>query len=194
MSIQLIILILLIFLLLFFLIFNPGRRRAPLLIFVILLFLLFLSILSTPGKQNSPCDQEEILGNAALTFWGSDKSSTCSRNKVRRNSALSTVGLPGRQKPVEPYDRGLVELPEEFRSEEQWKGLISEPLDQGNSDSCWAYSATSTLSDRIRIATRGKVLRDDYILPSSIESNNIPPPTLYQRLTGVLAPSQVGAE
>ena len=49
-------------------------------------------------------------------------------------------------------------LPKSFDCRERWPGLISAPLNQGRCGSCWAFSTTTSASDRLRIATNGKVL------------------------------------
>lgn len=45
-----------------------------------------------------------------------------------------------------------IELPDFFDARERWPGLITPPMDQTNCGSCWAFAATTVLSDRIRIA------------------------------------------
>lgn len=48
-------------------------------------------------------------------------------------------------------------LPRQFDSRTQWPGCVSEVRDQVNCGSCWAFSGSSTLSDRFCVATNGKL-------------------------------------
>eukprot|EP00117_Sycon_ciliatum_P043754 scpid45235/ scgid31639/ Cathepsin B-like cysteine proteinase; Antigen Sm31 len=48
-------------------------------------------------------------------------------------------------------------LPESFDSRKQWKGCVHPIRNQGHCGSCWAFSATESLSDRLCIASESKV-------------------------------------
>lgn len=67
---------------------------------------------------------------------------------------------PDVQKEVEPQSKSVknVKLPVRFDSRKKWKDLISKPLNQGTCGSCWAFSTSTSASDRLRIASKGKVL------------------------------------
>lgn len=91
------------------------------------------------------------------------------------HNTFSTVGMQNREKPVTTYDDLLqsVQIPSEFKSDTQWPGLIMEPLDQSTCGSCWAFSSSTALSDRIRVATKGKLLKDDFISPFDTAACNV---------------------
>lgn len=48
-------------------------------------------------------------------------------------------------------------LPKEFDSRVQWPKCVHPIRDQGNCGSCWAFSSSETMSDRMCVATQGKV-------------------------------------
>lgn len=56
-------------------------------------------------------------------------------------------------------------LPKAFSCTKQWKDMIIGVYDQDRCGSCWAFSATSCLTDRIRIKSGGKLLANDYLSP-----------------------------
>lgn len=49
---------------------------------------------------------------------------------------------------------GNVTIPAEFDARDQWPGLIHPIRDQQQCGSCWAFSASEVLSDRVAIATK----------------------------------------
>ncbi|KAI0229188.1 Cathepsin B [Lamellibrachia satsuma] len=57
------------------------------------------------------------------------------------------------------HEVNLDAIPKEFDSRKQWPNCptIREIRDQGNCGSCWAFGATEAMSDRICIASGGKV-------------------------------------
>jgi cathepsin B len=48
-------------------------------------------------------------------------------------------------------------LPDSFDARTQWPEYIHPVRDQGSCGSCWAFSASEVLSDRLAIATDGKM-------------------------------------
>lgn len=66
------------------------------------------------------------------------------------------------------------DVPLSFDSREHWPECISEIRQQEHCGSCWAFSATSTLSDRFCIASKGKIrniLSPQYML--SCDNSNM---------------------
>jgi len=55
--------------------------------------------------------------------------------------------------PDSVYERAKGHLPLEFDARTQWQGLIHPIRDQQQCGSCWAFSASEVLSDRVAIAT-----------------------------------------
>jgi len=71
--------------------------------------------------------------------------------------------LPGGERlPEKAHDLQMlqsVRLPENFDSRKQWPNCptLKEVRDQGSCGSCWAFAAVEAMSDRICIASQGKV-------------------------------------
>ena len=68
-----------------------------------------------------------------------------------------TGGMP--ELPIMVHDLNEVDIPAEFDSRKQWPNCrtIGEIRDQGSCGSCWAFGAVEAMSDRLCIATNGKV-------------------------------------
>lgn len=67
-------------------------------------------------------------------------------NAETNQQYLDVVKLaPGRKIP----------LPDNFDGRQAWKGLITEPMDQGKCGSCWAFASVGSLSDRFNIQSLG---------------------------------------
>ena len=60
------------------------------------------------------------------------------------------------------------DLPKSFSAIKNWPNLIVGVFDQEHCSNCWSYACCSLFTDRIRIASNGKYLKDgDYISPTS---------------------------
>eukprot|EP01132_Coremiostelium_polycephalum_P002484 gene2484-3074_t len=87
--------------------------------------------------------------------------------KAKKHSkfASMTVGeamsLLGAQKPINtPEEKPLkvgASIPASFDSRTQWPGCVHAILNQGQCGSCWAFAASESLSDRLCIASGGKI-------------------------------------
>ena len=52
-------------------------------------------------------------------------------------------------------DKIQVDIPDSFDGRIEWKGLLTEPKNQGACGSCWAFASTSCLADRFNIQSMG---------------------------------------
>jgi len=55
------------------------------------------------------------------------------------------------------YGKSKSTLPETFDAREQWPNCVHPIRDQAQCGSCWAFAASETLSDRLCIASQGKI-------------------------------------
>jgi len=147
-----------------------------LLLLVLILTLLYFFLLRGTSPRKGRWGPKDLRDQVIITNSSSTEG-TCSRKRPRRHKSLSTVGMKGRMKarntsPSLDESKVRENEVEEFRCETKWPGLIGKPLDQKDCGSCWAFSASSCLSDRIRIATNGRLLKDDYISPYDVAACN----------------------
>ena len=72
---------------------------------------------------------------------------------------LGSLETPKERKLQEKEIKVLETLPDSFDVREQWNQCqsVHEIRDQSNCGSCWAFGAASAMSDRICIATKGKL-------------------------------------
>lgn len=70
---------------------------------------------------------------------------------------------------VNSSGKNVNDLPKNFSAIKEWAGMITGVYDQERCGSCWAFSTSSSLTDRIRIKSNGKHLKDgDYLSPFSL--------------------------
>jgi C1A family cysteine protease len=73
----------------------------------------------------------------------------------------------------------LSTLPTSFDANQYWGFMITPPADQGTCNSCWAFSVSTTLSDRYRIFSKNILLNNVNLSPcelvakSSLQCNNL---------------------
>lgn len=67
---------------------------------------------------------------------------------------------------VKSTGKDRMSIPRNFSAIKQWEGMITGVYDQERCGSCWAFATCSSFTDRIRIKSGGKLLRDgDYLSP-----------------------------
>jgi hypothetical protein len=89
----------------------------------------------------SPTLQSKISSRPTNTF-------VRSKNTTFKNEHISITKY-------EDIPRKDVRIPLSFDGREIWKGLLTQPKNQGTCGSCWAFASTSTLADRFNIQSRG---------------------------------------
>lgn len=72
-----------------------------------------------------------------------------SHSKEAEQEYFKVPVLPSPPPPPHP-------LPENFKGQEVWKGLITPPMNQGSCGSCWAFASVSCLADRFNLQSEGK--------------------------------------
>jgi len=98
--------------------------------------------------------------NKLNTTWKAGKN--FDENKLRDVKKLCGTFLrkdPNPLPPVYHYAESNDDIPESFDARKQWPNCktIGQIRDQGNCGSCWAFGAVEAMSDRICIASQGKI-------------------------------------
>jgi len=86
-------------------------------------------------------DLEAIIAARPLNTVTREQSPTAEKGYL--SLPLKTVSPP-------------LDIPQNFKGQDVWAGLINVPLNQGSCGSCWAFATTGTLGDRWSILTNGK--------------------------------------
>merc|ERR1719188_788528 len=72
--------------------------------------------------------------------------------RVYLGTSLSHISKHLNETRPESFYAATLDVPETFDSRAQWKGLIHPIRDQKRCGSCWAFSSSEVLSDRVAIA------------------------------------------
>jgi len=122
-----------------------------------------LLIVAVAAKDLKPLSQEIVeFVNNLKTSWTAEKTKFHSWNlesfKRTLGVPLSSIGAPSKLNPY--FYENVEDIPEEFDSRTQWPNCptIQEVRDQGNCGSCWAFGAVEAMSDRVCIASQGKMV------------------------------------
>lgn len=101
------------------------------------------SALPTFDRPQAPIDKDRYVSMSDAGYRFEVSATAKLRNHVKNNN-----------------------LPKNFSAMSEWPSMITGVFDQERCGSCWAQSCGSMLSDRIRIKSKGKFLKNgDYISP-----------------------------
>ena len=81
------------------------------------------------------------------------KSEIKKTDKEKKIKSVSDIDMKKRTRKL----RLFFKTPNIFDGRKVWEGLLSPVQNQGKCGSCWAFSSTSTLSDRFNIQSLGKL-------------------------------------
>lgn len=132
--------------------------------YVEVLIVLFVSVLTVNGRSTlrlKPLSQDMIdyINNDAQTTWKAGVNfEGVSLEHVKRLCGVMK-DPNGYRAPVRKLEFDASLLPDSFDAREQWPNCptIKEVRDQGSCGSCWVFGAVGAMSDRICIASDGKV-------------------------------------
>jgi hypothetical protein len=147
----------------------------PVLLVIIIIIIVIAMVVHCIRKKNNNTTADARAGVKIVKRSGGNKGITTVENVFApkigvKSHTYSTVGLTGREERVTLYDT----MPYEPVANFSWPlELMSPVLDQGACGSCWAFATATALSDRIRIATGGELLKDDYISPYDVAACNM---------------------
>ena len=118
-------------------------------------------IVNEDKEYEKPKRREQRIPTARSGSSGSSTSTTLSppqkgEKKSNNNNNVDYLGMSSNEYAWEPPS----DLPESFDAREKWpecSEFIGEAWDQGECGSCWAIAPTKVMSDRLCIASGGKV-------------------------------------
>jgi len=127
--------------------------------------LVFLAIIWSVNGRSAPLleslshEMVDYINNYANTTWkaGVNFEGRSVEDVKRLCGVLKDPN--GRRPPVRRHEVDASMLPDSFDPREQWPNCptLKEVRDQGSCGSCWAFGAVAAMSDRICIASSGKV-------------------------------------
>ncbi len=118
-------------------------------------------IVAVAAKSFAPLSDEMVdYVNNLKTTWKAEKTKFHSWDLAAFKKTLGARGIGEPSKLEKKRYENIADLPEEFDSRTQWPNCptIQEIRDQGACGSCWAFGAVEAMSDRVCIASQGKMV------------------------------------
>jgi cathepsin B len=129
---------------------------------VVATLLLVLSVTSARYFPNHlPLSKEivDYVNRKANTTWRAEVTNKFESIAAVKNLCGTIKDPNGMRLPAMKHNLEFVRLPDSFDARKQWPNCptVQEIRDQGSCGSCWAFGAVESMSDRICIASKGKV-------------------------------------